>query len=256
VKSPPFTAPRPELPAPIPVVPDTESSAALAREAAEPERPEPVARALFQLPLPGPERLGRAPATRYANLTEQQCREELKRLGLPVERVRRPTPGVATPVRIVGKFHGVQFSAPGGKTPYGVLDCRMALAINDFAALLVRFDVVKVRIDNIYRRGAHLPRSRKRSQHAYGLALDITEFELSSGIRLKVAADFDGRIGAVTCGPESLPRSGNAATLSNIVCAVARAGIFHDLLTPNYNAAHRSHFHFDIKRKSRAISVR
>ena len=32
------------------------------------------------------------------------------------------------------------------------------------------------------------------------------------------------------------------------VCAVAREGIFHYLLTPNFNVAHRNHLHLDIKR--------
>jgi hypothetical protein len=43
--------------------------------------------------------------------------------------------------------------------------------------------------------------------------------------------------------------------LRNIVCAAARAGLFHHVLTPNYDAAHRDHLHLDIKRDARSVVV-
>ena len=40
------------------------------------------------------------------------------------------------------------------------------------------------------------------------------------------------------------------------MCEVARKGLFHDVLTPSFNAAHRTHFHFDIKEKDAHQAVR
>jgi hypothetical protein len=37
---------------------------------------------------------------------------------------------------------------------------------------------------------------------------------------------------------------------------VARAGVFHHMLTPNFDTAHQSHFHFDIKRDGKWITIR
>jgi hypothetical protein len=44
--------------------------------------------------------------------------------------------------------------------------------------------------------------------------------------------------------------------LRNIVCAIARTGFFHHMLTPNYNQAHENHLHFDIKRDEKPASTK
>lgn len=170
--------------------------------------------------------------------------------GLPVERVGGATPGVATPVRLTGPLGGVEFRAPGRKSIYGVLDCRLVLALSELARVLERHAVAAVQIDNTYRPHARLPGSRKRSQHSYGLAADIPAIELADGRRLSVEENWDGALGRPACGPHSAPSvlAEETIELRNIVCDVAAAGIFHHLLTPNFNAAHHNHLHFDIKR--------
>jgi len=170
--------------------------------------------------------------------------------GLPVERVGGPTPGIATPVRLTGPLHGVTFRAPGRGSVFGVLDCRLVLALEELARVLERHAVAAIQIDNTYRPRARLPGNRKRSQHSYGLAADIRVIELADGRRLSVEQDWDGWLGGPACGPGSAPAapSDETVALRNIVCAVAASAIFHHLLTPNFNAAHRDHLHFDIKR--------
>jgi hypothetical protein len=109
---------------------------------------------------------------------------------------------------------------------------------------------VAVHVDNLYRPRAHLPGKRKPSQHGYGLAADIFGFTLADGRKLVVERDFHGAIGSPACGPNAMlsdPTS-EAIELRNIVCAIARAHLFHDILTPCYDAAHHSHVHADIKR--------
>jgi len=199
-----------------------------------------------------------APARRYANLSPGQCRRELSERKLAVKRRKGGARGVVTPLRISGPIHGVRFVAPGPPTAFGVLDCRFALVLDDFARTLAELDVAQVWLDNIYRRRAKLPGRRKRSQHAYGLAADITALKLKDGRTLKLPDDWHAAIGATVCGPEAemTDPSDDTVMLRNIVCEIARRGIFHHMLTPSFNRAHRNHFHFDIKRGADYRSLR
>lgn len=200
---------------------------------------------------------GKAPAMRTANLSPAACRAELARRKLPARRVGGNVPGIATPVRLDGEIGGVRFVAPGGKSPYGLLDCRLLLALDELAAVLVRHGVARVWVDNFYRPRARLPGKAKRSQHAYGLAMDVMRFELRDGRTLSVEHDWHGAIGRPACGPESNPDAPSEQTvaLRNLVCDLGRAGVFHHLLTPNFDAAHRDHLHLDIQRGARAVIV-
>ena len=199
-----------------------------------------------------------SPATRNAALSPGACRAELRRRHLGTRNARVPTPGVALPLRLSSPLDGVRFVVPGGKSPYGVLDCRLLLTLHDLTKILKRHSVVEVRIDNFYRPRAHLPGRKKPSQHALGLAADIVSFTLDNGRSLLVERDWRGALGGAPCGPGSEPQEPTEETvaLRNLVCDIARAGIFHHLLTPNFDAAHESHLHADIKRGDRYGGVR
>jgi len=192
-------------------------------------------------------------AARWAGLSPGQCQAEVTRRGLGVKRWKGFAVGVATPMRVTAAIGGVRFLTPGGKSPYGVLDCRLALALSELASVLARHGVVEVRVDNMYRPRAHLPGKKKPSQHAYGLAIDLTRFKLQNGEELVIEQDFEGKLGEPVCGPEARGEAltGKALQLRNLVCDVVRAEIFHHILTPNHNAAHRDHFHLDIARGAR-----
>jgi hypothetical protein len=175
---------------------------------------------------------------------------ELKRRGLPVERDTGAAQGIAIPVRVTGDMHGVRFFAPGRKSVYGKLDCRLALALDELASVLSRHGVVVVRVDNLYRPRARLPGRRKHSQHRYGLAIDLVAFGLADESELSVENDWHGERDRPVCGPEArlTEPTERAILLRNLVCDIARAGIFHHILTPSYDEAHRDHLHLDIKR--------
>ena len=208
--------------------------------------------ASYQAPLPSALVSKTSPASRWAGLSGAQCLAEVGRRKLGVTRFRGMAVGVSTPVRVTGPINGVRFLTPGAKSPYGILDCRLALALSDLATVLKRHDVVEARVDNMYRPHAHLPGKKKPSQHSYGLAVDMTRVKLSNGTELVVERDFDGAIGEAVCGAEAragLP--GEAKQLRDLICDVARAGLFHHILTPNHDAAHRDHFHLDIARGAR-----
>jgi hypothetical protein len=193
-------------------------------------------------------------ASRAASLSPQQCARELGRRKLGVTRWRGAAVGVATPVRVTSDIAGVRFVTPGRRSPYGILDCRLALELSELSQVLLEHDVVEVRVDNMYRPRARLPGRKKPSQHSYGLAIDMTRFKLKDGSELDIERDFHGAIGEPVCGGEARARSElptAAAKLRDLICEVARAQLFHHILTLNHDAAHRDHFHLDIKRGAR-----
>lgn len=210
----------------------------------------------FQEQMPAAMLAPSAPAVRYANLSSPQCVKALLSAELPFRRVGGVR-GVATAMRFSGPIGAVLARAPGGKSPYGILDCRLALVMAELAKVLEAHGVVAMRIDNMYRPNSRFGSSRKRSQHAYGLAVDIFSLTFADGETLEVQDAWVPKIGQVVCGPEASSAGLKAAEirLRNIVCDVARAGLFHHLLTPNFNNAHSNHFHFDIKRGDKSYSV-
>ncbi|HEY0469235.1 MAG TPA: extensin family protein, partial [Polyangiaceae bacterium] len=42
------------------------------------------------------------------------------------------------------------------------------------------------------------------------------------------------------------PASAEACELHELVCAAAEAHLFNSILTPNYNPAHKNHFHLEL----------
>jgi hypothetical protein len=154
-------------------------------------------------------------------------------------------------------MHGVRFVTPGKKSIYGVLDCRLLIALDELASVLEKDGVIAVHIDNFYRARAHLPGKKAKSQHAFGLAADVAAFTLKDGRTLLVERDFRAVPNTPTCGPASRVSqpTDDSVALRNIVCDIVRAGVFHRVLTPYFNAAHENHLHLDIKRGERAIVV-
>ena len=63
-----------------------------------------------------------------------------------------------------------------------------------------------------------------------------------------VERDFHGRIGAPTCGAGTGPNPATpeALELRRIVCDAADAKLFNVELTPDFNWAHRNHFHLEV----------
>jgi hypothetical protein len=195
----------------------------------------------------------KAAATRLADLSPAACRREVAKRQLAVVPRKGAAPGVALPLRLTGPLRGVTFVVPPAPSPFGILDCRMALALDELAQILASFDVVRVRIDNIHRPHARLPGRAKPSQHSFGLAVDVMSFELAGGRLLSVERDWHAAIGTTACGPEAVmdEPSEESILLRSLLCEVTRRGLFHHILTPSSNASHRDHFHFDIKRSER-----
>jgi hypothetical protein len=220
----------------------------------------PESRAAFGVPTAAPDwtprplfGAGEAPALRYGRLDRPSCETELQRRGIPFARVEEAR-GVLAPVRLEGALHGVTFrtALPASKrasSPWEIVDCRLALALDDFAAQLATHDIEQVIHFSIYRPPvASWPEGKLASRHPGALAIDAGTFVKKNGTRLEVERDFHGHIGATTCGPGAGPRPATpeANELRRIVCDATDAHLFNVALTPDYNWPHRNHFHLEV----------
>jgi hypothetical protein len=192
------------------------------------------------------------PAYKYAHLTQDECEAELTTRKITF--TREPSKGVREPVRVTGTIHGVLFRTDQDETKratsaWELADCRLVLALDDFAAILASHDVVEVRHYSMYRPpGKSWPDDKIASRHAGALAIDAARFIKSDGKYLDVLKHFHGAIGAKTCGDGAGPHPATpeAKELREILCDAVTQHLFTVVLTPNYNRPHRNHFHLEV----------
>jgi hypothetical protein len=113
------------------------------------------------LVVPDPAVAEASPAYRYANMSDAEAFEELDRRKVLYTRLDL-TPGVRAPIRLTGRLHGVYIhsSLPPDervKTPFEILDARLALTLDDFAAILERHDIDEVVHYTMYRPNVGAP---------------------------------------------------------------------------------------------------
>lgn len=110
------------------------------------------------LVVPDPSIAEASPAYRYANMSDAEAFAELDKRKILYSKVDS-APGVRAPVRLTGRLHGVYIhsSLPPEErvtTPYEILDARLALALDDFAAILERHDIDELVHYTMYRPGS------------------------------------------------------------------------------------------------------
>lgn len=198
-----------------------------------------------------------ATASRYAGLDRQSCEAELTKRHIAFDRVGEAR-GVVAPLRLKSPLSGVTFrsnlSAKMRETAViEIYDCRLVLALDDFARILAKHDIVEVIHLSVYR-----PVSPKVDlkgnpgrRHSGALAIDAAIFKTKDGKSFDVQKDFKGRIGAKPC-----PAPNDATELRKIACEANDARLFNVLLTPDYNWAHRNHFHMEVTAGVRWTLVR
>ena len=189
---------------------------------------------------------GQSVASKYAGLDRASCEGELARRKIGHERVGEAR-GVIAPLRLTGPLSGVTFrsslpAAQRRQATMEIYDCRLVLALDDFAHVLARHDIVEVIHLSVYR-----PVSSKVTlkgagrRHGGALAIDAAVFKTTDGKTMSVERDFHGRIGAKPC-----PAPATASELRKIACEANDARLFNVFLTPDYNWAHRNHFHMEV----------
>ncbi len=91
------------------------------------------------------------------------------------------------------------------------------------------------------------------SEHAAANAIDIVSFRTRDGRLVSVGKHWkkDGTVQVASAGPTSTPAASPADEAASKFLREIRdgaCGLFHAVLGPDYNALHRSHFHFDMGR--------
>jgi hypothetical protein len=200
-----------------------------------------------------------AAAARYTALDRATCEAAPARRHIPFEKVGEAR-GVLAPVRLTGPLSGVTYrsmlpAAQRKTSPYEIYDCRLVLALDDYARILARHDIVEVVHYSVYRPPPAKATGLGR-RHAGGLAIDAGLFRTKDGKTISVEKDFRGRIGARTCGVSTGHLPDTAVTLRRIVCEAADAQLFNVMLTPDYNWQHRNHFHLEVTAGVRWFLVR
>ncbi len=196
---------------------------------------------------PTPDHVEAAPpsrATRYVSLSSEACIAELDARGIEYTRVERQD--IATPVRLQGRLSGVRFRTLRPKkerdrSPYEIFDCRLVLALDDFAKILVRHDIVDVMHFSAFR--PLVPGVLKRG-HESALAIDVAFLGRADGTAYNILRDFTPMEKEHPCTP--LIRAHGPRELRELVCDAVAQEIFHVALTPDYDYAHRDHFHLEL----------
>ena len=193
-----------------------------------------------------------SPAYRYGQLSQVDCEAELKQRKIGF--VREAARGVLAPVRLTGPLQGVTFRTDLGDparatTPWEIGDCRLVLALDDFAGILKQHGIVEVRHYSMYRPPPRAwPDGKIGARHDGALALDAGRFVAKDGAVLDVDKHFHGAIGARTCGDGAAPQpaTDEALALRAILCEAVDRRLFNVVLTPNYNPPHKNHFHLEV----------
>jgi hypothetical protein len=200
----------------------------------------------------------RTRAMQYAATSDEFCLAELVERGVPFERLlageaggTAPPRSVATPIRLTGPVRGVHYRQTARpeldpKAPATILDCCLALALDDLSGVLAAHGVVEIEYLSMYRTGFTPPGVR----HPAGRAIDVAVAKLADGTRYNVEHHFFGRPGAQTCGPGAeAPRREHPGAIfwRQVACELDRLRSFNLVLTPNYDWGHRDHLHLEVR---------
>jgi hypothetical protein len=172
------------------------------------------------------------------------------------------SPGIEDPITATTPINGVPYRYVSNDDPRDTLyaDCELILSLAHAAAHLRRRDVVEVADIGIYNYrciGGGTPPNCPNgvSQHAYAKAIDIAGVTDAAGEFYSVNDDWvidpDSED---TC--EAPTEPGKDAFLHELICALKDADVWKIVLTPNYNADHRNHFHVDLSPGSNFIEKR
>lgn len=193
-------------------------------------------------------------AFQYANLSNEEAFAELERRNVSYEAAQPRWGGVRAPIRLTGplrgvSIHGVLPPEQRQHSPYEILDARLALALDDFCALLARHDIVEIVHLTMYRPAGELPdKVTPLTRHPGGMAIDIGGLRKSNGRLLAVGPHWTASLGSKTCGQGARElKTRPAKELVSIVCEAADLRIFHYILTPHFDDAHADHLHLEIK---------
>ena len=176
------------------------------------------------------------------------CYAQLDARGIAYERLSIPVDHpdgrpdidctVDDPVRIAPTLRGlpVRYISNTSPTPL-TMACKLALAVDDLAAELARQGMTEIIHYGTYNCRL-IAGSSSLSMHGHGLAIDLAGFKNAAGEIWTVNDHYEmGNANPMTVAGQYLYR---------LAHWMFDQRIFNIILTPDYNAAHRNHFHVDL----------
>lgn len=115
--------------------------------------------------------------------------------------------------------------------------CELAEALGRMSAIAKDFGIVELQHMGTYNCRV-IGGTTTMSQHGAGNAIDIGAVKLADGTRYTVNNHFEAGV--------SNPQTPGGRLLYDFVHRLHDEKVFKIILTPNFNAAHRDHFHMDL----------
>lgn len=159
-------------------------------------------------------------------------------------------PGVDDPVTAMMPINGIPYAYAGTPRTTMFGDCTLFRSLAEAAPSLRARNIVEVTDLGVYNYrcigsvGTPPDCPNGISQHAFGNAIDLAVFEDADGETYNVTTDWvidpaDDTCTAATTGAKD-------QLLHELICELKSRNVWNIVLTPNYNAAHRDHFHVDL----------
>ena len=169
-----------------------------------------------------------------------ECTAELDARGVSWTKASRR--GIAHAVEIKGPLGGVEMTGIGQPL---VIDCSLAVSLAEAGRYLRALGIEKATFSSAYSR-RNVRGTNRPSKHSFGLAIDVHTFTGADLGTLRVDKDYEQGLGDdVDCLGAPLTQGG--AVLKVMQCQLVRSGLFHLVLSPDYDDAHHDHFHLEAR---------
>lgn len=149
-------------------------------------------------------------------------------------------PGIAHAVEITGPLGGLSLTSSDQPL---VIDCSLAVSLAEAGRYFKGLGIEHATFSSAYSR-RNVRGTNHPSKHSYGLAIDVHTFTGPDVGTLRVDRDYEQGLGDdVDCVGAPLTQGG--AVLKVLQCQLVRSGLFHLVLSPDYDDAHHDHFHLE-----------
>jgi hypothetical protein len=165
------------------------------------------------------------------------CYDELAARHITYKKTKKP--GIARPVEVMSQLGGVEVTGNGPL----VIDCSLVVSLDEAGRYMKALGMTKVHFASAYSR-RNVRGTNHPSKHSYGLAIDVSAFAGPAIGTLRVDNDYEQGLGdAIDCVGQPVTRGG--AILKVLQCQLVRSGLFHLVLSPDYDDAHHDHYHLE-----------
>jgi hypothetical protein len=176
------------------------------------------------------------------------CTKELDARKISYRPARRE--GIAHGVEITGPLGGIRFTSD---QPL-VIDCSLAVSLDEAGRYLRAQGIEKATFSSAYSR-RNVRGTNRPSKHSFGLAIDVHTFHGPDIGVLNVDRDYEQGLGDdVDC--VGKPQTQGGAILKLLQCQFVRSGLFHLVLSPDYDDQHHDHFHLEALPWSERTAIR